>query len=456
MHRRSLAALAALVAAGPALASDPLTLEVATEVLDNGLTVIVAEDHRTDSVALHITYGVGSRDEVDGEHGCAHLFEHLMFEGSANVPTNAFDDWLTAAGGDNNAWTSTDETAYHMVFPSGALDLALFLESDRLGFLDAGLDQDNLTNQQSVVLQERYQGFAEPHGRDWDALARLMYPPGHPYHVPVIGTVADVEGFSLDQVLGFWDRHYRTQNAVLVLVGHVETGVALERVRHWFSDVPDRGEPVARSVVPDALPDVPREGYITDKVEDRSVTLAWRTVPETHADSAALDILGWVLSGGRGTRLDDRMYYESRLTTEVGAGSYTQQLDGEFVMWAATDRKKPEKLVKVAQSVLDDLFVDPPTEDEIDRARRMIKADLLDQLELPRLKAGQIAWCQVTWGTVEDCLVKDWQRYEAVSPIDLLRVAGEYLTPERRTVLTVVAEDDVGVVPDGAVLVEVP
>ena len=440
---------------GSAGAEDRLVIDTAMEVLDNGLTVIVEEDQRTDTVVLHLAYGVGSRDEVDGEHGCAHLFEHLMFEGSENVPTNAFDDWLTAAGGDNNAYTSADETAYHMAFPSGALDLALFLESDRMAFLEAGLDEKNLANQRLVVLQERNQGYAEPHGTDWDALTRLLYPVQHPYMVPVIGTVADVEGFQIDAVRDFWRRHYRPRNAVLVLVGNLETDVALERVRHWFSDVPDAGPPMDRPVVPPGLPVLARNGVIEDRVEDRTLYAAWRTVPSTHADAPALDLLAWALSGGRGTRLDDKLYYRSRLTNEVGADHYGQDIDGEFVLWASSERVPLKKLLKVSQKVIDDVQKNPITEAELDRARRMLEAMVLDSLEPLRSRARMIANCHTSWGWQDDCLETDWFRYQLVTVDDLARVADEYLVAERRVTLSVVPEGDDGAI-DGAAIVEVP
>ena len=209
-------------------AADPFEVHPTEVTLDNGLRVLLLPDLRTDTVALHLTFGVGSRDEASDEHGCAHLFEHLMFEGSAHVPRDQFDTWLSAGGGENNAFTDVDQTAYVMTFPSGALDLALFLESDRLGFLDAGLDPENLANQQQIVLQERAEGYAEPNGRDTDVLMRLLFPPDHPYHHPTIGTVAAIEGFDLDGVRAFWERHYRPNNAALVLVGRFDTDHALD------------------------------------------------------------------------------------------------------------------------------------------------------------------------------------------------------------------------------------
>ena len=277
--------------------SSELSMPATVVTLDNGLVVLLLEEHRTDTVALHLSFGVGSRDEHPGELGCAHLFEHLMFEGSAHVPVDKFDEWLTAAGGDNNAWTSNDETAYHMTFPSGALDLALFLESDRLGFLDAGLTPENLANQQKVVLQERAEGYAEPNGRDEDSIGRIFFAPDHPYHHPVIGTVADIEGFGLEGTRGFWDAHYRTRNAVLVLVGNFDVEAATERVRHWFSDVPDRGDALQRTAAPAPSGATGRVGLVEDDVEERTVYLTWETVDELHPDAPALDVLAQILSG---------------------------------------------------------------------------------------------------------------------------------------------------------------
>jgi zinc protease len=436
-------------------AADPLVFEAKSETLPNGLTVMIVEDKRTDTVALHLTYGVGSRDERDGEHGCAHLFEHLMFEGSKNVPTNAFDDWLTAAGGENNAFTSQDETAYHMTFPSSALDLALFLESDRMAYLDAGLGDENLKNQQSVVLQERYQGFAEPHGRDWDALTRLMYPDGHPYEVSTIGTVADVEGFTTAGVLDFWKRHYRPRNAVLVLVGNVDADAAMERVKHWFSDVPDTGAPEARLGSQVELPSVAANGHLEDNVEDWTMMAAWRTVPSTHPDAEALDVLGWVLSGGRGTRLDDALYYDKPLTTDAGAGGYTAQIDGEFLVYATSDKPRLEKLLKITDKVLADLPKHPPTEDELERARQAIHGGMLDMLESPPARAEAIASCYVERGQIGDCLSSRWARYQAVTSADVVRVAQAYLRPERRSVLTIIPMGDDNTLP-ASTLVELP
>lgn len=440
---------------GVALGADPFATHAEVHKLDNGLVVILEESHRTDTVALNLAYGVGSRDERDGERGCAHLFEHLMFEGSKNVPTNKFDEWLTSGGGENNAWTSEDQTVYHETFPSGALDLALFLESDRMGFLDAGLVDENVANQQKVVLQERNQGYAEPNGRDWDAISRLTWATDHPYHHPVIGTVADIEGFRTEAVRSFWDRHYRSRNAALVLVGNFDKAAALERARHWFADVPDRGEPVPRVTEPVANGERPnRHGLLEDDVEQRTLYLVWPGVDEQHADAPALDLLASILSGGRGTRLDDALYYDKTWATDEGAFTYPMQLGGQFFVYATHHKTPLATLQEKALEVVHAVPGTPPTDAELDRARRALRASILDRLEAPWDRAELLTECWIAHGD-PNCLPKEWARYEAVTTADVARVAKQYLVDVEPQTLSVVPRGDDGAI-DGAVPVELP
>jgi zinc protease len=435
-------------------ADDPFHVDATVETLDNGLVVIVAEDHRTDTVALHLTYDVGARDEAEGEFGAAHLFEHLMFEGSANVPTNMFDEWLTAAGGSNNAYTSDDVTAYHMSFPSGGLDLALFLESDRMGFLDAGLDEANVSNQQSVVLQERAEGYAEPNGRDWDALGILSYPPGHPYHHSVIGTIADVEGFEVDAVRRFWGTHYRPDHGVLALVGNIDTEQALERVRHWFSDVPRPEGERARPTEPLSPALTGQKGVLEDDVEERTLWMAWPAVPRHHPDEAAFDLLANVLSNGRGTRLDDALYYESNLASSVSMFAPFSERAGLFMAIVSSDRTPLKKLDKKVIKAIEGVVKKPPTEAELDRARRAIRGGMLDRMERPEDVAENLADCYRQLGQAV-CMGEQWSRYEAVTVDDVVRVAQTYLVGVEPNRLSNVPRGDDGAI-EGSVPVELP
>ncbi len=449
--------LALLGSSVPALAGDPaveLAMKPTVKVLPNGLTVILEESHRTDKVALHLTYGVGSRDERPGEYGCAHLFEHLMFEGSEHVPTNKFDEWLTGAGGDNNAYTSEDVTAYHMAFPNGATDLALFLESDRMGYLLSGVNLENVANQRKIVLQERAEGYAEPNGRDWDALSRLLWPADHPYHHPVIGTVADVAGFTVDGTQDFWKRHYRPQNAVLAVVGDFETAAAMAQIEAWFTDVPDPGKPEPRveKARTDAWPGA--NGYLEDDVEERSVYVAWPTVPAGHPDEPALELLSYILSNGRGTRLDDRLYYDSKLATSVFAYSSPGDIEGFFLVAASSPKTKIEKLADVMNQEIHYIPQGLPTTEELDRAKEAVRSGWLDALENLEGRAELLVDCQRTVGR-PDCLVDEWKRFAAVQPADISRVVKTYFVPERQVTLSVVPRGDLGMV-EGSKPVELP
>ncbi len=436
-----------------AKAADPLAVEATLHTLDNGLRVVLSEDHATDTIALHLHYGVGGRDERPGEFGCAHLFEHLMFEGSANVPANAFDTWLTEAGGWNNAFTSKDETAYYMAFPSGALDLALMLESDRMGFLRAGLTEENLENQRKVVLQERAEGFADPHGRDWAALQRIGWPEGHGYQHPVIGTVADVEGFQLDDVVDFWSRHYRPRNAVLTLVGHFDTAEALAKVKHWFADVPDPGPPEPRAQP--ALVDVPAGHHkLEDQVEDRTLIVLYPGVHVNHPDEAALTLLSQVLSGGRGTRLDDALYYERSVLSDVDVYHDVGELAGRLVFWLGAEDLPLPKVLKRLDRELVRIEKRPFTETELERAKQAIRSRMLGRVETVVRRAKVLTDCLRLRGD-PNCLPDTYAKFEAVTVEDLHRVARTYLQPDQRATLSIVPEGDDGAI-EGAEEVEIP
>ena len=410
-------------------ADDPTSIEHQTHVLDNGLTVILAPDHNTDTIALHVHYDVGARDELPGEYGCAHLFEHLMFEGSGNVPGNAFDAWLGAAGGDNNAFTSSDGSAYHETFPSGALDLVLMLESDRMGFLDAALDDTNLANQQKVVLQERAEGFEQPGGRTWDALDLIVWPPGHPYQHMVIGTIADVEGFTTEGVRDFWSRHYRPRNAVLALVGNFETEAALERVKHWFADVPDPGPAAKRAEAqPIDAAALAKDWVLEDRIEDRRLYLLYPTVPEDHPDAVALDVLAEVLLGRKGTRLSDALYYDKSVFSSLAGYSYTQEIGGVFIIEIFSEKWSLPKVRKTFEKAWAKELVAPFTQAEVDRAVAVLRSGEVAALETLENRAEKLVDCQRKEG-VPSCTPARIARYEAVKPADLTRVLSYFSVP---------------------------
>lgn len=417
-------------------------------VLDNGLRVAVVAQPRADVVALHLRYGVGSRDEREGERGLSHLFEHLMFEGSANVPGESFDAWLSAAGGVNNAWTSEDATAYHLEVPAGGLERALFLESDRMGFLVPALTEDNLRNQQGVVLQERTESFQGVDGRLADAVLQLLFAPGHPYRVGPIGTVADVSTCTLPRAVDFHERWIRPDNAVLTVVGNIEPAGTLARIAHWFSDVPGRSGPV--SVQPELPPYVPRHGYYEDDQDWRTLVLAWPTPAMSHPDRPALEVLAWVLSAGAGTRLDDALYYDRQLVEEVGVSHWPSQWAGSLSVQVEARRiplAQVRRRVLAVLAGLDDLGAD-----EVERAKARWRARWHADLERPDFLAEVLAECWATRGEV-DCRAAREAEIAAVTVEQVREVAARWLAPEQASTLSVVPYGDRGFLKGASVVV---
>lgn len=420
--------------------------------MDNGLRVVIERQDRTDQLALHMHVGVGSRDEVEGQRGLAHLFEHLMYEGSRNAPGNAYDELVTGAGGDNNAFTTLDETAYHATVPSGALDRMLFLESDRLGFLRGGLTEEGVKNQIDVVLQERDQSYAALHGKDSDVLKQLLYPEGHPYHRPVIGTVDDIEGFTVDGARAFHERWYRPSNVVLGIVGRLDPEETLEKVKHWFSDVPavpaePRGQ--GQAVLPHH--GAPVRGLLADYVDEYTAYLAWYGAPMNSEDEAALVVASFVLSNGRGTRLD-RLYYKRGWVADTDARSRSSELDGYFVVSMASERPRFRRMERLATRALRGLVHKPATTDELDRAKTAIRSRLAAQLERPADRAEALVDCLRHTGSA-DCSAADWARVEAVTAEDIA-AAIERMSPTADATLWVAPSSDAVRFADQAPFVE--
>ena len=337
---------------------------------------------------------------------------------------------------------------------SEGIELLLFLESDRLGWLSP-VTSDALRNQQDVVLQERAEGYAAPLGRQADALTRLLWPPGHPYHNPVIGTVSDIRGFSDRAAAALHQRAYSPGNAVLVIVGDVDADAALAAARRWFADVPAGAGRLQRATATDAPWEPQRiDGRIEDLVDDRSLDLAWPGPPATHADAAALRVLARVLSDGRGTRLDDALMYDRPLANEAGAVWWDGDLGGELHLWARSARTGLPRLERALEQTLTGLRAQPPTEDELRRAHRSLRAELSSAMATPEGRAERIGGC-VARGEPPDCAIRALAAVEATTAADVVRVLDTWLQPASRRSLSVVPSGRGGALP-GAVDVELP
>jgi zinc protease len=300
--------------------------------LGNGLDVIVHEDHQLPMVAVNVWYHVGSKNEQPGRTGFAHLFEHLMFEGSAHHDHGYFQP-LQRAGGLLNGSTSTDRTNYWEVVPTGALELALFMESDRMGYLLPALTEKKFENQRDVVLNERRQNYENrPYGLAGMALSAAMFAPDHPYHWPTIGYVNDLRAASIDHVREFFQTYYHPANASLSLAGDVETGRAFDLAEQYFGDLAPGPKP--HPIQAQASLATSANLLLEDRVELPRVYLSWHSPAMFAEDDAELDVAADVLAHAKTSRLYRTLVYERRVATDVSAYQNSLELGGTFQMAA--------------------------------------------------------------------------------------------------------------------------
>jgi zinc protease len=444
---RAVAAFAACAALAPAaLAQQPKRLEISYTqfTLPNGLHVILHEDHTVPIVNVNTVYKVGSAREHEGRTGFAHLFEHLMFMGSGHARYGVFDSALEEVGGSNNASTNSDTTNYWITVPSNALELALFLESDRMGYLLDALTQQTLDAQRDVVKNERRQTVEnQPYGAAEVLLGELLYPKGHPYHWPVIGYMEDLTAASFDDVVAFFKQYYSPANASLVVAGDINSAQARTLVEKWFSDVKagPRPEPIT-------IPGVALTGMqsktITDRVQLPRLTLAWLTPRQFEPGDAALDVAASVLSGGKNSRLYKRLVYELQIAQSVTAYQSSRELSSDFVIEALA---RPGHGIDELRSVIDEEVErfkrDGPTAHEVQRAVNQFEASFYDRLE--RLggahggKADQLNAYFVRTGD-PDYFNEDLMRYHALSPTDVQAAVQAFLPADRRVELIVMPE----------------
>src|SRR5687768_3981811 len=309
----------------------PLVYEKYT--LPNGLTVILHEDRSVPLVTVNTWYHVGSGDELPGRTGFAHLFEHIMFMGSQNVPVGAFDVWLESAGASNNGSTTTDRTNYYEDVPSNALPLALWLEADRMGWLLPTMDQGKLDLQRDVVKNERRQSYDnQPYGRAYETLLAAVYPAGHPYSWPTIGSMTDLSAAALDDVKNFFRTYYAPNNATLSIAGDFDPDSVRAWVNRYFSGIPRGPQMPARPTVPQV--NIPRDTFLVleDKVQLPRVYNVWHSVRMFHEDDARLDMVAYVLAGDKNSRLYKRLVYDLQIAQDVTAFQNGTRLDGMFLI----------------------------------------------------------------------------------------------------------------------------
>ena len=408
--------------------------------LENGLRVVLAEDHSVPLVALNVWYGVGSRNEVPGRTGLAHLFEHMMFQGSEHVEGTGHIASVERVGGSVNGTTWLDRTNYYETVPSSELEMALWLESDRLGWYVPALTQEKLDNQRSVVKNERRQRVDnQPYG-DWDErLMMLVFPPDHPYHHPVIGSMEDLDAASLDDVRDFFLTYYAPNNAVLTLAGDFDADQARELVRKWFGPIP-RGPAIppipGRPDVPPRMSAEARDRVVGD-VPLARVYLAYRTAPYGQPEFYTAEVAAELLAGGKSARLYDALVREKRVAQSVGSftfptvtGAATFVVRGNATAGGEADALEAELLEQI-----DRLAVEGPTAEEMERALTGIEARQLITLQKLSERADQISMLTMLFDD-PDLVNTELDRYRAVTADDVHRFAREALVASNRAVLT--------------------
>jgi zinc protease len=410
------------------------------DTLPNGLTVILHQDHSTPIVAVNVWYHVGSGDEVPGRTGFAHLFEHIMFMGSENVPVGEFDRLLEAAGADNNGTTTEDRTNYFELMPANALPLALWLEADRMGFLLPTLDQTKLDIQRDVVQNERREYVDNaPYGRASEVIRAALFPPDHPYSWPVIGSMEDLSAATLEDVHSFFRRYYAPNNAAIVIAGDFQRDSALAWVHRYFGGIP-RGPAVdRRTTVPPAALQRDTFMVLEDRVQLPRVYYSWRSTPAFAPDDAALDILAAVLASGNNSRLYHKLVYEMQVAQSVSAFQASGRLDGWFtVNVLPRPNNAPADIARLTTVEIERVAREGITERELERAQNSLRSSFLNNLASVLGKADQLNFYNYFVGDPE-YVQQDAARYDRVTRADVQRVAAQYLGGAK-VVLTVVPE----------------
>ena len=406
-----------------------VTISFEKHTLSNGLDVILHEDHNIPVVAVNVWYHVGSKDEEIGRTGFAHLFEHVMFEGSKHHNSSHFDP-LQKAGANLNGSTTPDRTNYWEDVPTNYLDLALWLESDRMGFLLDALDQQRLDIQRDVVKNERRQSYENrPYGMAHWHLQEALYPMPHPYHWMTIGSQEDLDAADLDDIKNFFKRFYTPSNASLAIAGDIDMGQALEMVNHYFGDLPP-GEPVPRKGRHDSSLRGRIELEMRDSVTLPRAYIAWPTPPEGDIDDAPLEIYQAIMSDGLTSRLHKSLVYEKQIAQSANMRYHSSEIAGQCILSVtAAEGHELDEVEAAADAEMEMLLREPPTDEEITRVKNRIEASHFRQLA--RIggfggRADQLNHYSV-FSADPDLINTSLDKYMSVTREDVMRVAESVL-----------------------------
>ncbi|MCZ6517106.1 MAG: pitrilysin family protein [Gammaproteobacteria bacterium] len=413
----------------PAICADEALIPYELFVLDNGLTLIVHEDHKAPVVSVNIWYHVGSKNEQPGQTGFAHLFEHLMFQGSENFDGEYINSLQQIGATDLNGTTWFDRTNYFQTVPKTALDRVLWLESDRMGHLLGAIDQAKLDEQRGVVQNEKRQGENQPYDKVWQHLLKQLYTDGHPYSWETIGSMKDLEAASLEDVQEWFRTYYGPNNAVLAVAGDVETAKVLERVKHYFGDIPP-GPPLVKLEEWVPRHSSERRERIEDRVSQERLYMAW-TSPRWGTRAASdLELALHIIGGDKNSRLYKRLVYEDQIATDVEMGAYNLEIAGLTYLQASAKVGVDLAIIEKAAKEEIQRFIDRgPTAKELERVQTQYRASFLRGIE--RVggfggKSGVLAENMV-YGGSPDRYQRKLDYIADASRADLQTVVGEWL-----------------------------
>jgi zinc protease len=405
--------------------------------LPNGLNFILSVDKTTPTVAVNVWYHVGSKNEVAGRTGFAHLFEHVMFTGSGHVPYGLHDKLTEGVGGNNNGSTTNDRTNYFENIPSNYLESALWLESDRMGYLLDTLDIAKLNAQRDVVKNERRQSYDnQPYGRVSEIFSAAMYPKGHPYSWPVIGSMTDLSAASEEDVKAFFRLYYAPNNATIAIVGDFDPAQAKTWITKYFGDLP-QGKTVERPNIALAKLDANKRLVYEDRVQVPRLYIQWPSVGVKNDDDIALSVMSSILSGSRTARLTKALVYDNQLASQIFAFQNSNEDVGQFQLVVVP---RPEHTLTEIEDAVDQVirkFIsEGPTAEELQRAKAGLELGFLRGLESNLGRANQLLDGAV-FHDDPGYFRTDYEKTLSVTTADVKRVAGQYLGGNR-IVLSVV------------------
>lgn len=405
-----------------------LDIKYRKHILENGLELILCKDNSIPLVSVNLWYQVGSANEQPGKTGFAHLFEHMMFQGSQNVPKEKHFRYIQEAGGTLNGSTSLDRTNYYETLPSNDLELALWLESDRMGLLLPALTEEKLRNQKDVVMNERRQRYEnQPYGLAWETLFSNLFSNNHPYSWPTIGCMEDIEKFELDDVKKFFATYYTPNNASLVIAGDIDYDETFKLVEKYFGDI-KAGNAIPKVINPAQKLEECKLLTLEDNVQLPRLYLTWHSEKLYGKDDASLDILSEILSSSKNSRLYKTLVFQKQIVQDVNAFQYSANLSGMFIIVATA---KPNiTLDEINKTIFDEInkiTQDGIFDEELERSVNSIKSTYIYSLQKQSTLADQINNYNCNLAE-PNSFGFDINRYEKVTKNDVKRVCENYLS----------------------------